>query len=142
MRSHTAPPGQFTLEFRSHEEIADAQRAAKAIADWLNEPSRPPPPPLQPLPEWQGVVPNQTRCRIVQGDGRRNSPGKVVVIREVDHGRHSVWVSDDEPVTYRKNRNGNWVSDWDPMSARRSMAMEDLEILPEPWVRNPPPPRW
>jgi hypothetical protein len=132
-------PGQFTLEFRTQEEILEQQHQAKKIAEWLNEPSPPPRPPLPPLPEWIGVVPDTTRCEIVRGHGERDALGKVVVIRKVDHGAHRVWVSDDEPVSNRKNAKGRWVTDWDPMCAQRPMAMEDLKILPEPWVKVAPP---
>ena len=139
MRRKAASPEQFALEFRSPEEIVEQQRRAKEMADWLAEPSPPPPLPLPPLPEWKRAVPDQTRCEIVRGDGSRKRPGKVVVIRKIDHADHRVWVSDDEPAVYRKNMKGRWVTQWDPMCAQRPMAMEDLRILPEPWVRKPPP---
>ena len=139
MRRKAASPDQFALEFRSPEEIVEQQRRAKEMADWLAEPSPPPPAPLPPLPEWRGVVPDCTRCEIVRSDKSRNALGKVVVVRKIDHADHSVWVSDDEPVVYRKNAKGRWVTHRGPMCAQRPMAMEDLKILPDPWVRNPPP---
>jgi len=128
---------QLALEFRSPEELAESARHAKEMAEWLNTPSPPPPPPLPPLPGWENIRCHQTRCKIVRSRFA-DEIGKAVVIREVSHGTHSVWVSDDEPAVERQNTKGRWVCQWDPLSARRPVSMEELEILPEPWVQKPP----
>lgn len=129
--------GQLSLEFASPEEIAERGRKAREMIEWLNAPSPPPPPPLPPLPGWECVVPGQTRCEIVSSH-IPDEIGKVVVIRKVNHDNRSVWASRDEPAVYRKNIKKNWVCEWDPLSAQTPLSMEDLRILPEPWVRKPP----
>ena len=129
---------QLVLEFSSPEELAERARRAKEIAEWLNAPSPPPPPPLPPLPGWETVIPNKTCCKILRSHRDQEDIGKVVVIREVDHGSRSVWASFDEPAVYRENLRGRWVCEWNPLCARRVYSMTDLEILSEPWVEKPP----
>jgi hypothetical protein len=129
--------GQFVLDFRSPEDIAEQEEAAKRRTEWLNTPSPPPPPPLPPLPGWENAIPGRTRCEIVRSQFPADV-GKVVVIRRRNGDHRSVWVSDDEPAVHRKNTKGRWVCQWDPLSAQRPMSMEDLRILPDPWVPRPP----
>jgi len=130
-------PGQLSLEFRSPEQLAEERRWSREVEQYLNAPPALPKPALAPHPGWENVIAGKTRCKIMKSNVKSDI-GKVVVVRRVNEDRRTVWVSDDEPAVYRKNTKGRWICQWDPMCVQQPFNLDDLRILPKPWVKPPP----
>lgn len=62
-------------------------------------------------------------------DAFKKNLGKVVVVAKVNEETDSVWVHDDRPVTFKKNRKGRRVVDFDPRCIQTVYSMEALRPL-------------
>lgn len=81
-------------------------------------------------PESSRFMPGQ-RCQVISVHHPvfESEVGKFVIITSVSSSSSQVWAHDDEPETYRINRNGKRVLEYDPKAVHSIYAFEQLRLV-------------